>query len=115
MDKYARFQGRLEERRFVTGTGRFTLDLSGIGDVDALDGRDIAVNGVGGRVEVIVPDGMDVDVTTQLVGGDSRVFDRHSDGFDVTQDGSLDGGDDVPDMSITIDLVAGEIIVREAA
>ena len=38
-----------------------------------------------------------------------------SDGFDITQNGFLDGGDDVPDMSINIDLVAGEIIVREAA
>ncbi|MBL0748740.1 PspC domain-containing protein [Nocardioides sp. G10] len=97
------------------GGGRFTLDLSGISDVDALDGRDIAIDGVGGRVEVIVPDGMDVDVSTQVVGGDSRVFDQRSDGFDITQDGFLDGGDDVPDMSINIDLVAGEIIVREAA
>ena len=64
---------------------------------------------------MIVPDGMDVDVRTQVVGGDSRVFDQRSDGFDITLDGFLDGGDDVPDMSINIDLVAGEIIVREAA
>jgi phage shock protein PspC (stress-responsive transcriptional regulator) len=97
------------------GGGRFTLDLSGVSDVEALDGRDVRIDGVGGRVEVIVPDGMDVDVRTQVVGGDSRVFDRRSDGFDITQNGFLDGGDDVPDMSIDIDLVAGEIIVREAA
>ena len=84
-------------------------------DIEALDGRDIAIDGFGGRVEVIVPDGMDVDVQTQVVGGDSRVFDQRSDGFDITQNGFRDGGDDVPDMSINIDLVAGEIIVREAA
>ncbi|MCF6378819.1 PspC domain-containing protein [Nocardioides KLBMP 9356] len=95
------------------GGGRFTLDLSGIDDVDALDGRDIAIDGVGGRVEVIVPDGMDVEVRTQVVGGESRVFDRRSEGFDITQNGFLDGGG--TDMSINIDLVAGEIIVREAA
>ena len=97
------------------GGGRFTLDLSDVSDVDALDGRDVRIDGVGGRVEVIVPDGMDVDVRTQVVGGDSRVFDQRSDGFDITQNGFLDGGDDVPDMTIDIDLVAGEIIVREAA
>ena len=67
------------------------------------------------EVEVVVPDGMDVDVSTQVVGGQSQVFDQRSDGFDITQDGFLDGGDDVPDMSITIDLVGGEIVVREAA
>ena len=43
------------------------------------------------------------------------VFDRRQDGFDVTLDDFRDGGDQVPDMSIAIDLVAGEIIVREAA
>jgi len=95
--------------------GELTLDLSDISDVDALDGREISIDGFGGRVEVIVPDGMDVSVTTQVVGGDSRVFDRRQDGFDVTVDNSLDGGDEVPDMSIAIDLAFGEIIVREAA
>ena len=97
------------------GGGEFLLDLSAISDVDALDGRDITIDGVGGRVEVIVPDGMDVDVTTEVVAGDSRVFDQRNDGFDINVDGSRDGGVGVPDMSINIDLVAGEVIVREAA
>jgi phage shock protein PspC (stress-responsive transcriptional regulator) len=97
------------------GGGRFTLDLSDVSDVEELDGRDITIDGVGGRVEVVVPDGVDVDVQTGVVGGNSEVFGQRSDGFDISQDGSLDGGDDVPDMSITIDLVGGEIVVREAA
>jgi phage shock protein PspC (stress-responsive transcriptional regulator) len=97
------------------GGGELTLDLSGVSDVDALDGRDVMIDGVGGRVEVVVPEGMDVTVRTDLVAGDSRVFDERRDGFDVNLDGFRDGGDEVPDMSITIDLVAGEIIVRDAA
>jgi phage shock protein PspC (stress-responsive transcriptional regulator) len=97
------------------GGGRFTLDLSDVSDVDSLDGREISVDGVGGQVEVIVPDGMDVAVQAQVLGGDVRVFDRRAEGFDVSLDHFLDGGDDVPDMSIDIDLVAGEVIVREAA
>ena len=97
------------------GGGELTLDLSQISDVDTLDGRDVTIDGVGGRVEVIVPDGMDVTVRTDVVAGDSRVFDEHRDGFDVNVDGFRDGGDGVPDMTLTIDLVAGEIIVREAA
>ncbi|CUR60982.1 putative stress-responsive transcriptional regulator (modular protein) [metagenome] len=103
------------EDSYDFGGGEFLLDLSAISDVDALDGRDITIDGVGGRIEVVVPDGMDVDVTTEVVAGDSRVFDQRNDGFDINVDGSRDGGVGVPDMSINIDLVAGEVIVREAA
>ncbi len=97
------------------GGGELTLDLSDVSDVATLDGRNVAIDGVGGRVEVIVPDGMDVSVETQIAAGDSRVFDRQQDGFDVNVDHVLDGGDDVPAMTIFIDLVVGEILVREAA
>ena len=97
------------------GGGELFLDLSGVEDVDALDGRDISIDGVGGRLEVVVPDGVDVTVQTEVVAGDSRVFDQHRDGFDVNLDGFRDGGDGVPDMTINIDLFAGEVIVREAA
>ena len=97
------------------GGGEFLLDLSDVSDVEALDGRDVTIDGVGGRVEVVVPDGVDVAVKTDVVAGDSRVFDQRDDGFDINVDGYRDGGAEVPDMTITIDLVAGEIIVREAA
>ena len=112
---YSPTSGSQVEDTYDFGGGEFTLDLSDVSDVEALDGRDIAIDGVGGRVEVIVPRGMDVSIETQVVAGDSRVFDRRQDGFDVTLDHFLDGGDQVPDLSIAIDLVAGEIIVREAA
>ena len=97
------------------GAGEFTLDLSGVSDVQGLDGRDIAIDGVGGHVEVVVPEGMDVSVETQVAAGDSRVFDQRQDGFDIRVDGFLDGGDEVPDMTLTIDIAVGEIVVREAA
>ena len=72
------------------GGGEFMLDLSDVADVDALDGRDIAIDGVGGRIEVVVPDGMDVDVDApRSSAGDSRVFDQRNDGFDITLDGFL--------------------------
>ncbi len=95
--------------------GKLVLDLSDVVDVDALDGRDIAIDGGAGQVEVIVPDDMDVTVETQLAAGDSRVFDRRQEGIDVNVDHVLDGGDGVPEMAITIDLLVGEIIVREAS
>lgn len=97
------------------GGGELLLDLSGVSDVDALDGRDITIDGVGGRVVVVVPEDIDVSVETEVVAGDSRVFDMHNDGLDINVDGFRDGGAGAPDMTISIDLVAGEIIVREAA
>ncbi len=97
------------------GGGELFLDLSGVEDVDGLDGRDISIDGVGGRLEVVVPDDVDVTVRTEVVAGDSRVFNRHRDGFDVNLDGFRDGGAGAPDMTINIDLFAGEVIVREAA
>ena len=103
------------QESYEFGAGRFTLDLSDVSDIEALDGRDISIDGVGGEVEVIVPDGMDVDVRAQVVGGDIRLFDQRTDGFDRTLTAFRDAGDGVPDMSITIDLVGGEITVREAA
>lgn len=105
------------EDSYDVGGGELLLDLSGVEDVDALDGRGISIDGVGGRLEVIVPDGVDVAVHTEVVAGDSRVFDQRRDGFDVTLDGFRDGGAGigVPDMTITIDLFAGEVLVREAA
>ncbi|GAB3028082.1 hypothetical protein GCM10011376_16530 [Nocardioides flavus (ex Wang et al. 2016)] len=106
--------GEVRETYEFSG-GRFTLDLSGVSDLDSLDGREVSVDGVGGQVEVVVPDGMDVSVQAQVVGGDVQLFDRRADGFDVTLQNSLDGGDDVPDLSIDIDLVAGQVVVREAA
>ena len=97
------------------GGGELVLDLSGVEDVDALDGQEISVDGVGGRLEVVVPDGVNVVVRTDVVAGDSRVFDQRREGFDVNLDGFRDGGNGAPDLTITIDLLAGDVIVREAA
>lgn len=100
---------------YEVGGGRFLLDLSGVTDVDALDGREVALDAVGGTVEVVLPAGMDVDVRAHVVAGEARVLGATSSGFDVTREGSVDGGAGVPDMSLTIDLVGGEVVVREAA
>ena len=100
--------------RYVLDKGEIVLDLSRVGDVDALDGRDVHVEGGVGRVEVIVPEGVDVSVAAEVGVGDARVFSGRADGLGVTQDGFVDGGDEVPDMHITIDLGVGEVVVRES-
>jgi hypothetical protein len=93
--------------------GDLVLDLSGIDDVEELDGRTIHVDGGVGRIEVIVPDGVDVQVTTDVGVGEASLFRQRSGGLGTTLEGSLDGGSDVPDVDITIDLGVGEVVVRE--
>ena len=94
------------------GAGEMLVDLSQVEDVDDLDGRDIRIDVVAGRVEVIVPDGVDVSVTTNVLGGEVRVFDQRQDGGDVTLSGFVDGGPMAPDLTVDVEAVLGEILVR---
>ncbi|WP_297738787.1 PspC domain-containing protein [Nocardioides sp.] len=94
--------------------GELTLDLSAVDDVDGLDGHEITVEGGVGEIEVIVPRGMDVQAAATTGVGDVDVFDQHNDGFDVTVENLLDGGNEVPDLRIYVDLGVGEVTIRES-
>jgi phage shock protein PspC (stress-responsive transcriptional regulator) len=50
------------DEEYWNGAGETRLDLSEVADVEELDGRRIEVDGGVGRIEVTVPDGMDVTV-----------------------------------------------------
>jgi phage shock protein PspC (stress-responsive transcriptional regulator) len=95
------------------GTGELTLDLSGVRDVDGLDGRRVTVDGGVGAIEVVVPRGTDVTVDASAGVGNVDVLGQESGGLDVRRDGFVDGGDDVPAMTIEVDLGMGQVIVRE--
>lgn len=95
------------------GAGDMVLDLSRVSDVEGLDGDEINVDAGIGELQVIVPDGVDVSVHASVGVGDVSVFGQHDDGFDLSQDGFLDGGNEVPDMRINIDLGVGQVTVRE--
>jgi phage shock protein PspC (stress-responsive transcriptional regulator) len=95
------------------GTGELTLDLSGVRGVDDLDGRRVTVDGGVGSIEVVVPRGMDVTVDASAGVGNVDVLGQESGGLDVQVDGSVDGGDEVPDMTIEVDLGMGQVTVRE--
>ena len=43
------------------GAGELVLDLTEVDDVEALDGREIRVEGGAGRIELLVPEDMDVE------------------------------------------------------
>lgn len=112
--------------------GRFTLDLTDVRDLDALDGREISVAGDVGELEVVVPDGLSVDVVADVHGpGEIRLFDPvdpvdgdafdrfdgirfgDRDGFDLHVEQSHDEGRGAPGIDLDLDLDVGAIVVRE--
>lgn len=94
-------------------TGDLTLDLSRITDVDDLDGRDVRVDGGVGTLEIVVPSGVDVSVDASSGVGAVELFGHETGGFGVQENGSVDGGAGVPDMTIDVDLGIGQVTVRE--
>ncbi|WP_309649986.1 PspC domain-containing protein [Nocardioides sp.] len=89
--------------------GEIVLDLSDVADLEGLDGRTVRVESVFGRIEVIVPEGLDVDVRSTIDGG------GHSELFGADTDGSdsrfHDGGTDAPVLVLDTQVVFGEIVV----
>ena len=98
---------------YDVSTGDLTLDLSRITDVDDLDGRDVRIDGGVGTIEVVVPAGTDVSVDASTGVGAVELVGRETGGFGVEENGSVDGGADVPDMTIDVDLGIGQVTVRE--
>jgi phage shock protein PspC (stress-responsive transcriptional regulator) len=94
-------------------SGEMTLDLTGVTDVDGLDGHRLSVDGGVGSIEVVVPQGMDVAVDASAGVGGIEVFDSETGGFGIRQDGYVDGGAGAPDMTIEVDLGIGQVTVRE--
>ncbi|MCW2814174.1 MAG: Phage shock protein (PspC) family protein [Nocardioides sp.] len=99
--------------RYDYAFGEIEVDLTRITDLEGLDGRTLELEvDVAGRIEVVVPDGVDVVVLSSIEEGEVRVFgDRLGDGAQRTV---LDGGTDAPELTIDASVKFGEIeIIRE--
>ncbi len=93
--------------------GEYVLDLTQVADPENLDGQTIEINGDVGDIEVIVPRGMDVVATGHVNGpGDVDLFGIDEGGIDVQRTDSIDGGTDVPTLTIDVELEVGQITVR---
>ncbi len=95
-------------------SGELLVDLSDVGDVEGLDGRTIEVDGNFGRIEVVLPDGVDARVTSDIDGpGGYDLFDRRTGGgFGSHVTESYDGGRDVPALTVVATLDVGEINIH---
>jgi phage shock protein PspC (stress-responsive transcriptional regulator) len=98
------------ESSYDFGGGELTLDLTQVDDVEALDGRQISVDGGAGRIELLVPEEMDVTVNGRIDGpGAITLFGEQRGGIETTSRGVHDGGADAPSLTIDADLGIGEI------
>jgi phage shock protein PspC (stress-responsive transcriptional regulator) len=94
-------------------SGRAVVDLSGVRDPAALDGRTVEVDGRVGELVVVLPDGVRSDVSARIDGpGQIDMPDNTSGGFDTHLDGVYGSGR----STVTFDtrLSAGHIDVRSA-
>ncbi|WP_167735938.1 PspC domain-containing protein [Nocardioides sp. 503] len=95
--------------RYELGAGEIVLDLRRLDDPGALDGLTLHLESTFGRIEVIVPDGVDVDADATVDGlGHSALFGDDRDGSDRH---FHEGGDDAPLLQIEADVTFGEIVV----
>ncbi len=98
--------------RYDTFAGELVLDLTEVSDPENLDGRTIDLELTFGRVEVIVPEDMDVTVHSGVnAGGNVSLFGRDRDGWDFTTQRQHDGGEDVPVLDLDVEITFGEIEV----
>ncbi|HEX6247976.1 MAG TPA: PspC domain-containing protein [Nocardioidaceae bacterium] len=104
---------QVEDSYFVPA-GAMSLDLSNIRDVERLDGRTIEVGANAGEIVVVLPDGVDVDVRAKVAAaGEVTVLDQTRGGIGVTLQQTVDGGEDVPEVTLDLDLIVGSIEVRQ--
>ena len=97
---------------YTMSTGELILDLTDIRDLEGLDGRTVQLQGDVGRIEVLVPLGVDVEADVEIDGpGGYEVFDREGGGFSSRVVQSHDGGTDAPFLTLVADLEVGEISI----
>ena len=95
--------------------GEYELDLSKLSDPEALDGETIHMSLDVGELAVVVPADMDVTVTGTVNGpGGTTLFGEESGGIDHTATQSHDGGTDVPELTLDLEIEVGHIDVRTA-
>ncbi|SDO01414.1 phage shock protein C (PspC) family protein [Nocardioides szechwanensis] len=98
----------VDDRYHVTA-GEIVLDLTQVEDLEELDGRTIELDATFGRIDVIVPQGLDVDVDAVVdAAGHTALFGDDVDGSDSY---FYDGGPDAPLLRLEAEVTFGEIEV----
>lgn len=94
--------------------GELVLDLTEVADPDALDGRDIQVDGGAGRIELRLPEGLGHDIDATVGVGSIRLPDDGvNGGLGISASANSAPTGDGPRIRIGADLGVGEIVVTQ--
>lgn len=96
-------------------TGELVLDLTRVSDLDSLDGRSIQIDGNAGRIQVILPPALTVDIAADIryAGGITIGDNNNGGGFNPSATETLGGRAGGPTLDLEIDLRVGAIEVRQ--
>jgi phage shock protein PspC (stress-responsive transcriptional regulator) len=101
------------EPLYTMDVGEIRLDLTGVRDPEALDGRTIHLTGNVGHIEVLVPAGVSVVSNNDVTGiGGINAFGRDGGGIDTTVTAAHSAGVGAPHLTIDTDLHIGGIDVH---
>jgi phage shock protein PspC (stress-responsive transcriptional regulator) len=93
--------------------GRAEIDLSGISDVESLDGRTLAVDVNAGEIVLVVPEGLAVALEAQVsAGGEVATPDGTRGGWGVEVDQVLEADDSRATLRADLNVGFGRILVR---
>lgn len=98
---------------YETGAGETVIDLTGITDLEALDGRTLLLEAGVGRIEVLVPPGLDVEAEVSVGIGNARVFGSDRGGLGIEDGYSHDAaGTGNPALTIDAHLGVGQVEIH---
>jgi Cell wall-active antibiotics response 4TMS YvqF/PspC domain len=98
------------QNTYEFGAGELVLDLTEVRDPEELDGRQIRVEGGAGRIELLVPEDMSVEVDGEVGGpGAITLFGNQRGGIDTTSHALHDAGSGAPTLTLDAELGVGEI------
>jgi phage shock protein PspC (stress-responsive transcriptional regulator) len=93
--------------------GEMVVDLTAIEDLSSLNGKVIQADANVGKIDFIVPEGVDVDARADISGpGGYDLFGTHGGGINTNFSLEHDAGDDVPQLTVVGTIDVGQIIVR---
>jgi len=95
--------------------GQLSLDLTGVRNIAALDGREIDLHLNAGEIDVTLPTGINAVVDAEMhFAGDISVDGSHAGGFDQSLTRTITGstGPNAPTINLNLDARAGQITVH---